>query len=665
MIKPKFADRYDIFKDRESFSTALVVMALIGILFKNILFWAYMYGPNFYQTDFVAGLAKGLPNCYISLSVIALFCGFALLMNKKSSRLIYLLVVDAAVTALAMIYVCYIRNFNDLPTLRMMFAIVQLNTDDMPSDPANAIMPFVLTDLLFFVDFMAIYFVWFWKSRLGNFSYGDRSFAKNPIEKAGFDGKTHRKAQSARRYTFAAVSALTAICLIAVPLDYSVKGSASSAYNSVYGSAFANHRAAALSPVGYFADDVAKTLFPSKKASAKDLKTVEDYFEWNKKNYEPSEYTGKFAGKNFIFLQLESVEDFVIGNSIDGQEITPNLNKLLGKSYYFHNIKDRVTCGNSSDCDVMVMTSMAPANGVSTFKFYARNRFMSMPQLFLNNGYNTAYYMGAGGSIWNYPEMMEHGIRFNGADMNFDKSNKINTYVSDESLLQQAMDKMDVRGFLSDEKPFYAHITLCNSHAPFIMPEELRGLKLSDSLAKNPMGDYLQAVHFVDGVLGRFLEEAETRGYLDNTVIWFTGDHRGIHKYYPHEINKLSDDDYKDWMGRNTDASLPIIIYDPSMPEGEARTFEAYGTHIDAMPTIMDLFGISHDQFADTAMGRSLFSPVFNATVDGEGRFYNNPSEEDKAYMLSSFEVANIIYKYNLFSDKLPDSPPHEKDGRK
>lgn len=664
-MRPKFTGKYDIFKDRESFATALVVMALLGILFKNIVFWAYMFGPNFYQPDFVEGLAKGLPNCYVSLSVIAIFCSLAILMNKKSSRLVYLLVIDVIVTVLAMIYVCFIRNFNDLPTLRMMFAIINLNTDDMPTDPGNVMMPFVFSDILFFVDFMAIYFVWFFKSRLGNFSYGERSFAKNPIEKADFSGKPREKSRKRQRYTFAAVSALTAICLIAVPLDYSVKGSASSAYNSVYGSVFASKKAAALSPVGYFADDVAKSIFSGKKISEKDLKTVEDYFEWNKNNYKPSDYTGKFAGKNFIFIQLESVEDFVIGNSIDGQEITPNLNKLLDKSYYFHNIKDRVTCGNSSDCDVMVMTSMAPANGVSTFKFYARNSFMSMPQLFQNNGYNTAYYMGAGGSIWNYPEMMEHGIRFKGADMDFDKSNKINTYVSDESLLQQAMDKMDARGFLSDDKPFYAHITLCNSHAPFIMPEELRGLRLSKSLAANPMGDYLQAVHFVDGVLGRFLAEAETRGYLDNTVIWFTGDHRGIHKYYPHEINKLSDADYEEWMGRNTDGSLPIIIYDPAMKEGEARTFEAYGTHIDAMPTIMDLFGISHDQYADTAMGRSLFSSAFNATVDGEGRFYNNPSEEDKAFLLSSFKVANIIYKYDLFADKVPDGAPHDKDGRK
>lgn len=650
------AGKYDVFKDRESFSTALVVMPLFGSLFKIILFWAYMYGPNYYQADFVAGLANGLPHFYVSLSVIALFCGIALLMNRKVSRFIYLLALDFVVTAIAMIYVCYIRNFNDLPTLKMMFAIVNTNTDDMPSDPANVIMPFVFSDVLFFVDFMAVYFVWFLKSRLGNFSYGERSFVKNPIEKAGFDGKSHKRVKNARKIAFAAVSAVTAICLFAVPLDYSVRGSASSAYNAVYGSVFARDRAAALSPVGYFADDFSKMLFENKTVTAEELKLVEDYFEWNKNNYAPSEYTGRFQGKNFIFIQLESIEDFVIGNSIDGQEITPNLNKLLKKSYYFHNIKDRVTCGNSSDCDTMVMLSMAPANGLASANFYAANTYVSMPQLFLKNGYNTGYYYGAGDSIWNYKDLMQYGAKFEGADFDLDKSDKVNTYVSDESVLKQAMDKMDARGFLSAGKPFYTHVTLCNSHAPFILPDKFRELKLSESLASTAMGHYLQAARYIDSILGRFIEEAGERGYLDNTVILFTGDHRGVHKYYPHEINRMSNADYKEWMGRNTDASLPVIIYDPSMPEGEARTFEAYGTHIDVMPTVMDLFGISHDQFADTAMGRSLFSPVFNAAVDGEGVFYNNPSEEDKAYLLSAFKVANIIYKYDLFKDRIPEA---------
>lgn len=648
----------DILRDRESLSTALVVMALMGILFKNILFWAYLYGDNYYETNFVTGLSEGLSHCYISLSCIALFCSLVLLMEKKKSRLIYLVALDGFLSFLSLIYICYIRFFNDLPSVRA-FSIIRFDSDDMPSEMGNLMMPFVFSDVLFIIDFIAIFGVWFWKSRLGNFSFGEPSFVRNSIEKAGFceNAKANgvdarRRAEGARKGAFAAVSALTAICLFSVPLDCSARGAASMAYKEVYDAPYARDKGAALSPIGYLADDISRNIFASKNITDEEKTLVESYFEWNKNNYAPSEYTGKFIGKNFLFLQLESFEDFVIGNSIDGQEITPNLNKLLKKSYYFHNVKDRAMNGTSSDCDTMGMLSMVPSKTVPTFAFYPHNTYVSMPQLFQNQGYNTVYYMGAGGSIWNYNDMMKHGVKFKGADFDFDSRNKVNTYISDESLLEQALAKMDKKRLLSDDKPFYAHITLCNSHTPFIMPKKLCGLKLSKSLAANPMGDYLQAVNYVDGVLGRFLAEAEERGYLDNTVVLFTGDHRGVHKYYPHEINKLSDKDYKEWMGKNNDASLPIIIYDPEMPDGEARTFEAYGSHIDTMPTVMDLFGVSHDLFADTAMGRSLFSPAFNAAVDGFGTFFNNPSETDKEFLLASFKVAEIIYRTDYFAKR-------------
>src|SRR3712207_8394892 len=44
-----------------------------------------------------------------------------------------------------------------------------------------------------------------------------------------------------------------------------------------------------------------------------------------------NKYKGIFKGKNLITIQIESLENFVIGKSIDGEEITPNLNKLLKK----------------------------------------------------------------------------------------------------------------------------------------------------------------------------------------------------------------------------------------------------------------------------------------------------------------------------------------------
>jgi lipoteichoic acid synthase len=44
---------------------------------------------------------------------------------------------------------------------------------------------------------------------------------------------------------------------------------------------------------------------------------------------------GVAEGRNIITIQLESVQSFLIGATVNGTEITPVLNNLLKESYYF------------------------------------------------------------------------------------------------------------------------------------------------------------------------------------------------------------------------------------------------------------------------------------------------------------------------------------------
>ena len=43
-------------------------------------------------------------------------------------------------------------------------------------------------------------------------------------------------------------------------------------------------------------------------------------------------------GKNIIILQLESIQEFVLHKTINGKEITPNLNKFLEENIEFSNM---------------------------------------------------------------------------------------------------------------------------------------------------------------------------------------------------------------------------------------------------------------------------------------------------------------------------------------
>ena len=75
------------------------------------------------------------------------------------------------------------------------------------------------------------------------------------------------------------------------------------------------------------------SMFGYDKAS----KEVTDYFAERGDNTETNQYTNIFNGKNVIVIHAESMMNNVIGLTFNGQEVTPNLNKLAADGMYFSN----------------------------------------------------------------------------------------------------------------------------------------------------------------------------------------------------------------------------------------------------------------------------------------------------------------------------------------
>lgn len=54
-------------------------------------------------------------------------------------------------------------------------------------------------------------------------------------------------------------------------------------------------------------------------------------FYSNKEEHKTNEYTDKFKGKNVIVIHTESMQNAALNTSFNGQEVTPNLNRLKMK----------------------------------------------------------------------------------------------------------------------------------------------------------------------------------------------------------------------------------------------------------------------------------------------------------------------------------------------
>lgn len=114
---------------------------------------------------------------------------------------------------------------------------------------------------------------------------------------------------------------------------------------------------------------------------------------------------GAAKGKNLIILQMESFQNFLINLKIDGQEITPNMNKLAASSFYFPRFYQQVGQGNTSDAEFIVNTSFyVPPDGPAT-QMYAPKELPSLPKLLQAQGYDTATFHTNEVDFWNRGEL--------------------------------------------------------------------------------------------------------------------------------------------------------------------------------------------------------------------------------------------------------------------
>lgn len=398
-----------------------------------------------------------------------------------------------------------------------------------------------------------------------------------------------------------------------------------------------------MSPLGYHGYDLTYYTGLNKELTSSEIEEIDNWFESNKENIEDNEYAGSLKGKNLIAIQVESLENFVINQKVNGQEITPNLNKLLSNSLYFDNIYEQNNSGTSSDADLMVNTSIFPVRNYSTFPTYSWTKYNSLQKLLNNEGYTTISTHAELPGSWNWAEphkAFETDKIWDIKEFNLD--DLIGPGLSDESYLRQLANK------LSDEQePYYTFVATLTSHGPFEMPDDKKLLDLPKELDENILGAYFQSVRYTDEAIKFFLEELDKNGQLDNTVVMIYGDHCGVHKFYE---DMLTDTPLEgDWW-KDNQKQIPFIIYNNDI---DGATISKAGGQVDFLPTISYLLGIDKDKFLDSSMGRILVNTNRNSTILNYGEIMGTPKDEnEEAHLKDVFKIADNIIEGNYFKIK-------------
>ncbi len=300
---------------------------------------------------------------------------------------------------------------------------------------------------------------------------------------------------------------------------------------------------------------------------------------------------GIAKNRNLVIVQMESFQNMVINAEYEGQELTPEINKLIEEpgTLYFDNYYQQIGTGNTSDAELASNNSLIGTVESYSYQLFEDNYFKGMPWLLKEKGYNTNVFHGYDKKFWNrtniYPAL---GIDRFYCDEDFESDNIKGigagniTGISDHAFFEQATDYMTQL-----KEPYYSMLITLSSHNPFGLPKKLSKIKLEPEY-DNLVGRYFDSINYSDRCIGEFLQLMKEKDLYENSIIVFYGDHFAMPKA-DGNVDKL----ISKWLGHEYTydkmMNIPLIIHIPGYEKNE--TISTSGGQTDLMATLAYLMG--------------------------------------------------------------------------
>lgn len=348
-----------------------------------------------------------------------------------------------------------------------------------------------------------------------------------------------------------------------------------------------------------------------KRAKPTDLTKVKKFVA-TQKLPDNIQYYGTQKGKNVFMIHLESFQQFLIDYKVDGQEVTPNLNKFYHdqNTLSFDNFYNQVGQGKTSDAEMMQENSLfGLATGSAMVKYGTNNTFESLPAILGQRGYTTAAFHGDVASFWN----RDNTYKSFGYDYFFSKSYYPNANKANYNVGYGMKDKI----FLRDSaqyieqlpQPFYAKLITVTNHYPYDLDKQNIDFPATKT-GDNTVDGYVQTAHYLDQSFGELMAYLKKVGLYNNSVFVLYGDHYGISENHQPAIAQLLGKDKVTNYDLANFQKVPFMIHATGLKGGIDHT---YGGEIDMMPTLLDLLGVPDDGM--TMFGQDMLSSDYKGKV--------------------------------------------------
>lgn len=381
-----------------------------------------------------------------------------------------------------------------------------------------------------------------------------------------------------------------------------------------------------------------------------EIKDRIDYWLANKtdcKSVLPEDYTRD----NCIIILAESLESWVLEKTVEGQEITPNLNRMLNDSavIYAPHVLSQVKGGRSIDAQLLINSGLLPINSGAYSIKCPESYYPSLIKAFKEKHKGAEAYSLTIDKpmVWNqcviapvlgYDSLVSKKCFIQEEPVGSRKQ------VGDRAFLRQCLEKIEKNEVWDDSGHTILQCITYSGHNPFILPDSLKKISFSSDVPE-VLNNYMTMANYTDRAIGEFVSKIRADRRFDNTLIMIMGDHEALGTQ---RKELCSDPVGKDIISDKSFVPLIILNAPVSLYYGKVMG------QVDVYPTLLDLLGLN--DYWWKGIGESIFSPQKpDFDIDPQLNIVgdaNNASDEEIRMAKKAWEISDLIIRYDYLGHK-------------
>ncbi|WP_227395153.1 LTA synthase family protein [Jeotgalibacillus aurantiacus] len=517
------------------------------------------------------------------LSFLLLIFGLSLFFKKEKTRNIYVISMSFVLTAMLFANMVFYRFFNDFITLPVLF-----QTNNFGDLGGSALENIYFTDALYFLDILILIAIVKFKPAF----------------------VTHKEPTKLTRRAY---------FLVAIATFFFNLGLAEIERPQLLTRTF--DREMLVKNIGLNNYHIYDVYLQSKQsaqramADSDALVDVNNYVE--AKEADPSkDLSGIAKDRNLIVVKLESLQNFVINNEMNGETITPFLNSLTEdeNTIYMDNFYHQTEQGKTSDSEFILDNSLYPLGRGAVFFTHSGNEYHTMTDTLNDAGYFTNAMHANNKSFWNRDVVYEnfgYDRFYSLTDYTVEEGQAVNWGMKDIPFFEQSVEHMKEM-----EQPFYSKMITLTNHHPFTLDEEDKFIEEYDSNS-GTLNRYFQTSRYLDESIKEFFTYLKDAGLYENSIIVMYGDHYGISENHNAAMSQYLEKDITPYETAQLQR-VPMFIHIPGEDVGQVNSKLA--GQVDLKPTILNLLGIEEEN--SLQFGQDIFSEENdNFVILRDGRF--------------------------------------------